>query len=213
MPRARNRPDLTHISPGIYLNEDGYYVDRDGSLVYFIRERGGARRIKVGFTTNLPARFAQICTGSSEKLEVIHTEPGGKPREKFFHRIWAPFHYNLEWHNPGQPILDYVDKAPPGRRGRDPFSLRMIPWARILRPLGVTPRGAIRILSALLQLAFVVLSGGRGGRMKRQARNSAIAGAPVTVGSGLAWLQYGPVALWGIVPAVLIACIATGWKK
>lgn len=207
---ARTRPNLTYVSPGVYLNEDGYYVDRNASLIYFIRERGGARRVKIGYTTNLRARFAQICTGSSEELEVIHTEPGGKPREKHLHRLWKRFHHHLEWHNPGDPILDYVKNAPPGRRGRDPFSLPAIPWRKALRPLGVTPRGAVRLLLGLLQLVLVVLSAGKAGRMGRRAKRSASLAVTTGAGAGATHFHYGPAAWWGIIPAVVAACYFAG---
>lgn len=113
-------------------DREGYAVDDTGSLVYFVREAGGAGRVKIGITTSLRSRLATLQTGSPERLRVIHTEPGGRARELYFHRRWARHRVRRdgEWFVPAREILDYAASAPSGRPGRLRFAMSDVLWRR-----------------------------------------------------------------------------------
>lgn len=115
-------------------------------IVYFIQQMTGARKVKIGTTTNLTSRFARIKTSSPEKLKVQHTEPGGTEREDELHRRFAKHHYRREWFNPDPEILAYIRRPD----ARSPVRIRRQFSMPSLRPLVWLPLGVWALVKGLL---------------------------------------------------------------
>lgn len=64
--------------------------------VYVILDKA-AKMVKIGFTTDLPKRFADIRTGSSAELKLLHHFRAGRDVELAIHRHLASERVRGEW--------------------------------------------------------------------------------------------------------------------
>jgi hypothetical protein len=76
--------------------------------VYFLRRKDGEGPIKVGCTTNIGRRFAELATWSPELLEVLATAPGSPADERAIHKHFAGARLHHEWFAPVPELLTYV---------------------------------------------------------------------------------------------------------
>ena len=67
-----------------------------GPHVYFVQSINEGP-IKIGFTTNLARRIAQLNTGSSARLVIIASMPAGRAYERHLHRRLAAHRLHGEW--------------------------------------------------------------------------------------------------------------------
>lgn len=111
---------------------DGTYAlkvgeDRAAPVVYFIRQ-GAAGPIKIGFTSDLKARFNSFRCASAEPLYLLGTLPGGRLLERALHAGLADSRYrDGEWFRPTSEVLALLAE---------------------LFPETVAPRGAVSEASA-----------------------------------------------------------------
>lgn len=75
------------------LPDDAFSEPRAG-WIYFI-EAGGF--IKIGFTTNVPARLASIETSSPHSVTLLRQEPGTMRDEAAYHARFAAHRVRREW--------------------------------------------------------------------------------------------------------------------
>lgn len=69
-------------------------------VVYYMRV---GNRVKIGFTTNLTARIAQVMPE-----EVLTTEPGGRLLEDVRHRQFADLRVAREWFRLEGPLIGHI---------------------------------------------------------------------------------------------------------
>jgi hypothetical protein len=62
--------------------------------VYFVQ---AGTFIKIGFTSHLPARLAELSVGSAEELKLVRYEIGDADRERHYHVRFAAFRMRGEW--------------------------------------------------------------------------------------------------------------------
>ncbi|QPF81635.1 GIY-YIG nuclease family protein [Bradyrhizobium genosp. L] len=72
--------------------------------IYFIKPRGQAGPIKIGFSKSLGERFGSISTASPLLLEIIGSTPGSLEDERFLHRCFAEQHSHGEWFYPSAAL-------------------------------------------------------------------------------------------------------------
>jgi hypothetical protein len=78
---------------------------RDGSSVYFAE---AGRRVKIGWSTRVATRLAQLQTGSADPIRLLGTEPGGRALERRLHERFASARISGEWFEPTPELLAYV---------------------------------------------------------------------------------------------------------
>lgn len=69
--------------------------DRAEGVVYFVGAKTGP--IKIGFTTNLPARLRRLQMASPQKLRVLAAFPGSRQDELLEHQLRAQERLHGEW--------------------------------------------------------------------------------------------------------------------
>jgi hypothetical protein len=75
-------------------------------LVYFIEI--GRRAIKIGFSTNLEKRLADLQRGTLEALSVLATFPGGRDLDRKFHVLFACSKIRNEFFRDDGLISDFL---------------------------------------------------------------------------------------------------------
>lgn len=80
-------------------------------VCYFIGGDSGA--IKIGFSTDLKARFASIQACSPVLLSVLATAPGGKTREEAYHLQFADDRLHGEWFARTPALLAEIARLQP----------------------------------------------------------------------------------------------------
>jgi hypothetical protein len=75
--------------------------------VYFIED--SLDRIKIGFSTNPQKRLGELQTGSSSRLRLIGSIPGGKHLESKLHSDFAHLRLKDEWFHATQGLRDFID--------------------------------------------------------------------------------------------------------
>jgi Meiotically up-regulated gene 113 len=102
----RSRHPLLRIAIGAFL---GYKLSRwfgrrpvfptgplpGGNVVYAIE--GAMDHIKIGTTTDLPARVRELQTGSPVPLRVLAVCPGDRRLESALHHVYARYRVSGEW--------------------------------------------------------------------------------------------------------------------
>lgn len=89
------------------------------SRVYFLQcESSGL--IKIGYSSNVPARLSAIQTGSPTAIRLLATEDGGIEREGQLHSAFAVEWVRGEWFRPSEDLLAYIaqQESPNARRAR-----------------------------------------------------------------------------------------------
>jgi hypothetical protein len=75
-----------------------------GRIVYFLQcEPDGL--VKIGFTTNIGRRKAQLEEESGSRLRLLGFRWGGRAEELVLHRQLAPHRVDGEWFKPSPPVL------------------------------------------------------------------------------------------------------------
>jgi hypothetical protein len=90
---------------------DGISAETVPGMVYFIKCLCSVGYIKIGFTTDVQARFSQLQTPMPYQLKLIRLIAGDQAAEKALHERFDDFRYRGEWFRPGQPILDYIEET------------------------------------------------------------------------------------------------------
>lgn len=67
----------------------------EGSVVYFVGNETGS--VKIGWTTDLRRRMAQLRTGTPGALQVLAWTPGGEVLERHFHSAFKHARLAREW--------------------------------------------------------------------------------------------------------------------
>lgn len=80
--------------------------------VYFMRRHDGM--IKIGWSKNPAKRMKDLQTGAGA-LEIIHTEPGGRIRERRLHDRFASDRVAGEWFTESDAIREYLAYEGPQR--------------------------------------------------------------------------------------------------
>jgi Meiotically up-regulated gene 113 len=75
--------------------------------VYFIQS---ARRIKIGFTTNLPKRLMALKTGAAHKLTVLGAVDGDRSLEQSLHRQLSAHRVEGEWFKRHPEVVATIEK-------------------------------------------------------------------------------------------------------
>lgn len=84
-------------------------LQRDNSkFVYFIQTTEG--QIKIGMASNITERMQILQIGHPSKLELLVYTPGGRDKEKAYHRQFSAHRLSGEWFNPHSEILAEIDR-------------------------------------------------------------------------------------------------------
>jgi hypothetical protein len=81
-------------------------LDAPGRRAYFGRrvEDDGTALIKIGCSIDPAARCHSL------RAELLASEPGGIPRERELHLLFARAHVHGEWFAPDAELLAYIDR-------------------------------------------------------------------------------------------------------
>lgn len=69
-------------------------AERDGSSVYFAEADG---RVKIGWSSKVATRIAQLQTGNASPIRLLAIEPGGRALERQLHERFADARVGGEW--------------------------------------------------------------------------------------------------------------------
>jgi hypothetical protein len=78
-------------------------------VVYFI-QAGGQGPIKIGWSSDLQARIAQLQTANATKLSVLLAMPGTFEDEARLHARFAYLRLEAEWFQDSPEILSYIEE-------------------------------------------------------------------------------------------------------
>ncbi len=79
-------------------------------MVYFIRE-GDAGNIKIGFTLDdINKRVADLQTGCSQELIVLHLIDGESSKEREIHEQFSHLRIRGEWFRPDPELIEYIEE-------------------------------------------------------------------------------------------------------
>ncbi len=81
--------------------------DHDGSFVYFL-EAIGENLIKIGFTSNLRRRLANIRSMLPWETELLGVIRGESLQERTIHIRFASFHVRAEWFQNSDEIREFI---------------------------------------------------------------------------------------------------------
>lgn len=73
---------------------DAFVATRHGSSVYFA---ACGERVKIGWSTKVSTRIAQLQTGSPDPIRLLATTPGGRKLERQLHERFAAARVAGEW--------------------------------------------------------------------------------------------------------------------
>ena len=74
--------------------------------VYFLR---AGNVVKIGHSTNLRSRFKSLKTGIAEDARVVKALPGGRNREREFHKRFAEYRLRGEWFDLRGALARYLE--------------------------------------------------------------------------------------------------------
>lgn len=89
------------------------------SHVYFIYSAG---LVKIGFSTNWPARTDAVCQGCADHAELIMVMTGGRDLERGYHALFRDYHHQGEWFRCDGKVRDFLMHYAP-EEGRDALIL------------------------------------------------------------------------------------------
>lgn len=81
---------------------------RSNRLVYFMR---CGEKVKIGISFDPERRREELQRMNADELTIIHTEPGGKEREKELHLKFEDFRSHGEWFEYCDKIEEYIGGA------------------------------------------------------------------------------------------------------
>lgn len=78
----------------------------EGSVVYFLGARGQV--VKIGTSTNLRLRFAQLQASSAHDLTLLAFTPGGPALERSLHKVFAKARLRGEWFDRTEELEELI---------------------------------------------------------------------------------------------------------
>lgn len=78
--------------------------------VYFIQSGDGGP-IKIGYSTNVAVRLADLQTASPHDLTLLASLPGGPKLEKVIHRGFDEHRIKGEWFRPAEDLLTFIEEV------------------------------------------------------------------------------------------------------
>lgn len=79
------------------------------ALVYFLQTMAPSRLIKIGVSTNVPARVKEFQSGHPAPLVMLHTMPGTMAMERSLHVAFAHLRQVGEWFTPAPELLAFIE--------------------------------------------------------------------------------------------------------
>lgn len=79
-------------------------------IVYFIRCNSGGL-IKIGYSTDLPARLASLGHANAGGVSLLASAPGGNVAESRIHAMFREDRVRGEWFRPSANLLEFVAKV------------------------------------------------------------------------------------------------------
>jgi hypothetical protein len=89
------------------------------SHIYFIYSAG---LVKIGFSTNWPARTDAVCQGCADHAELILVMTGGRDLERGYHNLFRDYHHQGEWFRCEGKMRQFLMNYAP-EEGRDALVL------------------------------------------------------------------------------------------
>lgn len=91
---------------------------RDRGNVYYIRSEDSGR-VKIGWSSNVPARLKSLQRASASRLTLLYSEPGTGRDEANLHERFRAHRVHGEWFEPSADLLAHIKqrKALPPREG------------------------------------------------------------------------------------------------
>jgi hypothetical protein len=83
----------------------------DAGTWLYVVQAGAAGPVKIGTTTNLPRRVAELQVGNAAALTVLLKIPGDGGDEVRLHRRFARLRERGEWFRPDPEILAWIEAA------------------------------------------------------------------------------------------------------
>ncbi|TPM53286.1 GIY-YIG nuclease family protein [Mesorhizobium sp. B2-2-4] len=74
--------------------------------IYFMK---AGNAVKIGRSANLRSRFKSLQTGSAEEARIVKVLPGGKRREKEFHKRFSEYRLRGEWFDLRGALAKYLE--------------------------------------------------------------------------------------------------------
>lgn len=78
-----------------------------GTVYFFVCDE---RFVKIGWSTDVPARFQKVQSTNPFPLEIALTLPGGVAEEFAFHVRFAAYRHQLEWFRYEGELREFVEK-------------------------------------------------------------------------------------------------------
>lgn len=85
---------------------DAFEAKRHGSSVYFA---ACGQRVKIGWSTKVTTRIAQLQTGSPEPIRLLGTTPGGLKLERQLHQQFAGARVHGEWFDLTPELRQHIE--------------------------------------------------------------------------------------------------------
>lgn len=81
-----------------------------GKCIYFIQAwNDSSGLLKIGYTTDMPARFKTIQNNSPVELDVLFCMKATRTYERQLHRIFKKHRQHGEWFTPAPQILECIE--------------------------------------------------------------------------------------------------------
>lgn len=89
--------------------------------VYFAQTRIDPTKVKIGFTSNVEARRANMSVSVPGGISIMATIEGGKETEQYLHEKFAAFNVGGEWFTLSDEVSDFIRDIQNGKIGLIPF--------------------------------------------------------------------------------------------
>lgn len=76
-------------------------------MVYFMK---AGQRVKIGYTTGLKKRVADLQTAIADRIIVLLTIPGDQTLERLLHEKFAKYRLQGEWFDAGPEITLFINR-------------------------------------------------------------------------------------------------------
>lgn len=103
--RHRSNPIGDFLAP-VVKALDAFAETRHGSSVYFAETAG---RVKIGWSTKVATRIAQLQTGSPTPIRLLGTTPGGRGLERRLHERFAAWRVSGEWFDLTSELREHIE--------------------------------------------------------------------------------------------------------
>lgn len=85
--------------------------------VYFAQARTDQTSVKIGFTSDLPARTKNLSVSTPGGVAILATLPGNKETEEYLHDKFADHRLGGEWFRCSDEIRDFMRDIANGKQG------------------------------------------------------------------------------------------------